>query len=232
MLRPLVPNSLATVMRPVWRVAKRAWYRAEHGFFPPAPGTDLVGYETLIDFARAHQIFDVPGDLLEVGAFCGGGSYKLAKTVLREGLKKTLYVVDCFDVTFDKTQCSAGKQMSELYSMHLMGQSQKEVFSRITQGLSNIVVIEADSKTVELPTEAICFAFIDGNHSPDYVRSDFHLAWDKLSPSGVLAFHDYGHDLPQVTSALDELCLQHRNEISGSVVHRGKHVLFIQKRRS
>ena len=122
--------------------------------------------------------------------------------------------------------------MAELYSQHLNGRSQKEVFCQVTRGLRNIEVIEGDSKNVKLCPDVICFAFIDGNHAPDYVQNDFYLVWRKLAPGGIAAFHDYGHDLPQVTTVLDELCARHRDEISKRSVNEEKHVLFIQKRRA
>ena len=101
----------------------------------------------------------------------------------------------------------------------------------VTQDLPNVVVVVADSRTVSLPTDAVCFAFIDGNHSPEYVRNDFDLVWEKLSVGGVVAFHDYGYDLPMVTSTLDDLCAQHRSEIQETYVDAQKHILFIQKKR-
>lgn len=208
-----------------------ARFRARYGFFPPPYGTDLVGYETLIDFMQTKGIFGLPGDVVEVGAFCGGGTYKLARSLLRRHLSKKVYAMDCFDISFDETKCTAGIRMAELYAHSLRSRSQKEVFRNVTQGLRNVVVIAADSRTVSLPTRAVCFAFIDGNHAPDYVRNDFHLVWQKLSPGGVVAFHDYGHDLPTVTSTLDDLCAQHRNEVQESYVDAQKHILFLQKRR-
>ncbi|MGD0459030.1 MAG: class I SAM-dependent methyltransferase [Terriglobia bacterium] len=230
-LRALVPQPIRTVLRPLWKAARLALYPVQYGFFPPPSGTDLVGYETLIDFMQTKQILGLPGDVVEVGAFCGGGTYKLARSLMRRHLSKKVYAIDCFDITFDETECTAGIRMPELYARSLRGRSQKEVFRKVTQGLRNVVVIAADSRTVTLPTDAVCFAFIDGNHAPDYVRNDFHLVWKKRSGSGVVAFHDYGYDLPMVTSTLDDLCGEHRNEIQESYVDAQKHILFIQKRR-
>ena len=221
----------SALARPLRKWTKLALYRAEYGFSPPPPETDLVGYETLVDFIRAHSLLEIPGDLVEIGAFCGGGTCKLAKSIRKAAPEKTLHVVDCFDITLDQTLCESGFRMADFYFRLLKGRSQKEVFFRTTRGLRNISVIAADSKTVQLPVDRICFAFVDGNHSPDYVRSDFSLVWPRLSPGGVAAFHDYGFDLPQVTSTLDELCAHHRHEISVKSVHDEKHILFIQKRK-
>lgn len=225
----LAPGSLQRVLRRGYTSMRRAQFRLKYGFVPPPEGTDLVGYETLIDCLDG--LLDLPGDVVEIGAFCGGGTYTVASFLARRSFQKTVYVIDCFNTEFDKTECTAGVQMAQLYAGILNGRSQREVFRRVTGGLKNIVVIEDDSKLVRLPTELVCFAFVDGNHSPEYVRNDFELVWRKLVPEGVVAFHDYGHDLPQVTSALDDLCLLHKGEIFRLRVDSAKHILFITKRR-
>jgi len=55
-LRALVPQPIRTVLRPLWKAARLALYPVQYGFFPPPSGTDLVGYETLIDFMQTKQI--------------------------------------------------------------------------------------------------------------------------------------------------------------------------------
>jgi Methyltransferase domain len=232
MLRRYMPKTVVVVSRPLRRLGSRAWYWLKYGFLPPPDGTDLVGYEALIDFMKENRIFELPGDVVEVGALCGGGTYKFSKSLSRMARGKRIHVIDCFEIEFDKTECTAGTQMAQFYSRHLNGRSQKDVFSKVTRGLQNVEVIEEDSKCARISADAICFAFIDGNHAPEYVQNDFYLVWGKLAPGGVVAFHDYGHDLPQVTSALDKLCTQHRGEISNRFVNEEKHILFIQKRRA
>ncbi|TAM78884.1 MAG: class I SAM-dependent methyltransferase [Acidobacteria bacterium] len=229
-VRDLLPKPLVNALRPVYWLFGCAWYRVKYGFLPPPLGTDLVGYEALIEFIKANRILNLPGDVLEVGAFCGGGTYKLAKFVTRKAEGKKIYVIDCFDIDYDKTECTAGIQMAQLYAEYLKGKSQKELFCGVTRGLQNVQVIPEDSKLAVIPTDAICFAFVDGNHAPAYVLNDFRLAWGKLTRGGVAAFHDYGSDLPEVTAILDELCAQHRDEISNCFVDKEKHILFIQKR--
>ena len=62
----------------------------------------MVGYEALIDFMKANRILELPGDLVEVGAFCGGGTYKLGKFLSQKGARKKVYVIDCFDIGRDQ----------------------------------------------------------------------------------------------------------------------------------
>jgi SAM-dependent methyltransferase len=200
-----------------------------YGFSPPPPDTDLVGYEALIEFFRDRNLMAVPGDLVEIGAFRGGGTYKLAKLLQKQGSRKKVYTIDCFDIQLDRTRNVEGLSMAEIYHATLEGKSQRKIFDQVTAGIPNIVVIEADSKEAELPAEAVCFGFIDGNHSDEYVRNDFYLVWRKLSPGGVVAFHDYGHDLPNVTATIDLLRARHVGEITEAHVDRERHIIYLRK---
>jgi predicted O-methyltransferase YrrM len=229
-VRNYVPEPVMAAIRPLRRFFYRAQFTARYGFRPPPELTGGEGYEAVIGFIQGMHTLDLPGDVVEVGAFCGGGTYKLARFLSRNAAGKKVYVIDCFSIDHDNTECTAGARMSDLYAGYLRGRSQKEVFDCVTRGLHNIEIIPKDSKLAVIPAEVICFAYVDGNHAPAYVRNDFSLVWSKLTPGGVVAFHDYGYDLPQVTATLDELCAQHREEISRRSVHKKRHILFIQKR--
>jgi hypothetical protein len=237
-IRRAMPAPVKSALRPVvswsrdlrerfslWNQDRR--FPQKYGFSAPPLGTDFVGYEGLIDFFCAKELTAVPGDLVEIGAFRGGGTYKLAKFLQKQGSQKKVYTIDCFDIQFDKTQNCYGMSMAQLYMKTLKGKSQRQVFDQVTAGIPNIVVIAGDSRTVELPAEAVCFGFIDGNHSDEYVVSDFYLVWGKLSPGGVVAFHDYGHDLPNVTAMIDLLCARHSSEIAEVRVDAERHVIYL-----
>ena len=49
---------------------------------PPEAANDFVGYEVLIDFIEERALCELPGDLIEIGAFMGGGTAKLARFAL------------------------------------------------------------------------------------------------------------------------------------------------------
>ena len=203
-----------------------------HGFFPPPPGTDLVGYEALIAFIRTENILALPGDLVEIGAFCGGGTCKLARMLRALGLSKRVYAMDCFDISADPTTNNTGLAMKDIYRSVIGRRTQRNIFDAVTRGLDNIVVLAGDSKKVALPAADICFAFIDGNHAPDYVESDFEKVWRKVTPGGVVAFHDYGWDLPEVTATIDTLCLRHRDEIAARRADPSHHIFYVRKRQA
>jgi hypothetical protein len=164
---------------------------------------DLVGYESFIDRMEEWGLHRLEGDFIEIGAFVGGGTAKLAKAARKWG--KTVVTVDLFEPAFDRTVNQAGHAMCTIYDWILGGRSQEELFYDTVRGLSNIEVIKTDSRLLTFPPEQkFVFGFIDGNHDPDVVKSDFSLLWPHIVPGGVLGFHDYQGDLPQTTAAIDE----------------------------
>lgn len=232
-----LPRSLKSLLHPVVRLIRprlnRLLFQAEFGFLPPPNGTDICGYEKLLRIIKKYNLLEIEGDLVEIGVFLGGGTYKLAKYLEQRRSAKKVFAIDIFDIYFDNTTCSKNITMAELYERHIKhlgtSLSQFEIFEQVTKNCSNIEVIKSDTKKVaELPTNSICFGFIDGNHAREYVINDFNLVWSKLSPGGMIALDDYGYDLPQVTETIDDLIRLHRDEIT-STFCIGK-IIFLQRK--
>jgi hypothetical protein len=215
------------VLRTV-RLALTAWARRAPGW--PPPGSDLVGYEVLVKFIRRHGLHRLPGDFVEIGAFLGGGTYKLARLARECG--ELVWVVDIFDPSFDTTQNLAGFRMCELYQRHLAGRSQECIFYEVNKkNLEYLRVLKSDSKQVKFPTGVrFAFGFIDGNHDPAYVENDFYLVWEKLVPGGAVGFHDYKGDRPQVTAKIEELIRRERLNIAGVVEIPAKWIVLLIKK--
>lgn len=189
---------------------------------------DFVGYETLINYIEANKIYELKGDFLEVGAFMGGGSSKLARFADKHN--KRLIVVDLFDPNSDDTENNRGQSMSFLYRRILGQKDLRKTFDRNTQLERNIVVYSVDSKRVKLPANTeLCFSFIDGNHDPEYVKSDFYLAWNQTVSGGVVAFHDYGNELPQVTIAINGLIEENNRTINNTCFMPQSATLVVRK---
>ena len=209
------------------------WQRNKPEIHDATISADWVGYEVLIDFIKRKSILDVAGDLLEIGAFLGGGTRKLCDLLASTSPNKRLWVIDVFDPTFDWTTNTQGEAMSHLYVNALArfrGKTQWEIFQENIKGCDNVTVIKSDSRVAQMGNAKLCFAFIDGNHDPLYVQSDFHLAWNHLNPGGAIAFDDYGKDLPQTTSAIDELVAAHKSEISTFSVDEGRHLAYLTRK--
>jgi Methyltransferase domain len=194
---------------------------------------DFVGYEALIDFIKQRALYKLEGDIIEIGAYMGRGTAKLAKFARR--YSKKVYAVDVFDPSLDKTLSKSGIKAGDVYEAFLQGRSMSEAYQKSTRGFDNIVTIREDSKKVSFPKEQrFIFGFIDGCHQQAYVENDFHVIWPHLVSRGALGFHDYRFDdWPEVTTAADKLMQAHKREISEAYEIEGKYnivsLLLIKK---
>ena len=141
---------------------------------------------------------------------------------------KKIYAIDIFNPEFDKTVSTSGIAMSKLYKRILKNKNQYEIYNEITKDCKNIITLVGDSKKLSLPCEKIVFAYIDGNHSSEYVKNDFYLIWNKLVSRGVVTFDDYGYDLPQVTKTIHKLIGEQSNNIL-KIWTSNTNKIFIQK---
>jgi len=184
---------------------------------------DFVGYEVLIDFMKQRGLYELEGDIIEIGAYMGRGTAKLAKFAQRYG--KKVYAIDVFDPSLDKTVSKSGIKAVEVYEAFLQGRSMLEAYQESTRGLDNIITIREDSKKVSFPKEQrFIFGFIDGCHRQAYVENDFHVIWPHLVSGGAIGLHDYKYDdWPEVTEAADKLMHEHKREISDAYEIEGKY---------
>jgi len=175
---------------------------------------EFVGYENLISFVEERALHKSEGDIVEIGAYMGGGTVKLAEFAKKYG--KKVYAIDIFDPSLDKTIGKGGVKACEVYQAFLYGRSMLEVYQETIRGFDNIITIKDDSKKVKFPREQkFIFGFVDGCHQQAYVENDFHVIWPNLVPGGVIGFHDYKFDdWPEVTKAVDRLMEAHKSEIS------------------
>jgi predicted O-methyltransferase YrrM len=187
---------------------------------------DFVGYEVLIDFMRRQALYELEGDIIEIGAYMGRGTAKLARFAQRYG--KKVYAIDVFDPSLDKTLSKSGIKAGHVYEAFLQGRSMLEAYQESTRGFDNITTMRADSKKVSFPQEQeFIFGFIDGCHEQSYVENDFHVIWPRLVSGGILGLHDYKFDdWPEVTKAAIRLMHAHKREISEAYEIEGKYSIL------
>ena len=190
---------------------------------------DFVGYETLIDYITKNQLYKLKGDIVEIGAFVGGGTVKLAKFARPYG--KKVFVVDIFNPEADQTATPDGTRMSDIYLAFLEGKSQYESYCANTRNYHNIVTIKEDSKKAKFPlNQKFMFGFIDGNHQSDYVLNDFLMVWEHLVLGGMVGLHDYKSELPEVTRTVDRLLGEKKDDIADVEEISEKHIILITKK--
>src|SRR4030042_1310266 len=128
---------------------------------------DFVGYEVLVNFIEKRALYELEGDIVEIGAYKGGGTVKLAKFAKEHG--KKVYTIDIFDPSFDKTASISGAKACEVYEAYLYGGSMLEVYQETIKGFDNIITIKEDSRKVKFPEEQkFFFGFVDGCHQLAY----------------------------------------------------------------
>ena len=194
---------------------------------------DFVGYEVLIHFVKQMALCKLEGDIIEIGAYMGRGTAKLAKVAKRYG--KKVYAIDVFDPGLDNTISKSGVKAGDVYEAFLRGRPMLEAYRASTAGFDNIVTIREDSQKVSFPREQrFMFGFIDGCHQQAYVENDFHLIWPHLVSGGALGLHDYKYDdWPEVTPAADKLVQAHKRTVREAYEIEGKYnilsLLLIKK---
>jgi hypothetical protein len=183
---------------------------------------EYVGYENLIRFIEDRQLQRLDGDIIEIGAYMGGGTVKLAGFAKK--YHKKVFAVDTFDPGVDRTVGRGGVTAGEVYEAFLEGPSMFDVYQKATQGLDNVVTIRVDSRRLAFGREQkFFFGFVDGCHQKAYVENDFAVIWPQLVTGGAVGFHDYHFDdWPEVTPAVDGLVSQHRDEIAETIEIKGK----------
>jgi hypothetical protein len=183
---------------------------------------EYVGYENLINFIEELALQHLDGDIIEIGAYMGGGTVKLAGFAKK--YHKRVFAVDTFDPGVDRTVGRGGVTAGEVYQAFLEGPSMFEVYEKTTQGWDNIVTIRKDSRCLAFPREQkFFFGLVDGCHQKTYVENDFAVIWPNLVSGGAIGFHDYKFDdWPEVTPAVDGIVSDHRDEIAGIKEIKGK----------
>ena len=199
----------------------------------PKTPPDFVGYENLIAFLQEKELHKLDGDLVEIGAFMGGGTVKLAEYARQYG--RQVHVIDIFEPVLDQTLSKGGETACSVYEAFLEGRSMLEVYEEATSDFDNITTIRQDSKKVSFgQAQKFIFGFIDGCHQESYVINDFNVIWPHLVSGGILGFHDYEYDdWPEVTVAVKKLLAEHRSEITEMTeivgVYEVKSLLVIKK---
>jgi len=183
---------------------------------------EYVGYENLIRFIEDRALQHLDGDIIEIGAYMGGGTVKLARFAKK--YHKKVFAVDTFDPGVDLTVGRGGVTAGDVYQAFLEGPSMFEVYEKTTAGLDNIVTIRKDSRYLAFPREQkFFFGFVDGCHQRSYVVNDFAVIWPQLVSGGAIGFHDYKFDdWPEVTPAVDGIVSDHRSEIVAIEEIRGR----------
>ncbi len=179
-----------------------AFTRTEPVPLPKPIPTSIRGYmwpqELLWLYEQAQQN-GVPGDLLEVGSYCG-----LSAAALAQAGKLTC--VDTF--VGDDGAMPANDSLGEFQSnMKMMG-----LCPIVYPGRSEAVL-------PTLPPESYRLVLVDGGHELAQVKADLDAAWPLLVPGGLLVVDDYTSPLEVINGvfgafpAVTTACRQFAGEL-------------------
>lgn len=116
--------------------------------------------------------------ILELGVAYGGTAIALVDAARQTG--GTYIGVDAWDGR-------TGKEGAAAYS------SKEAVEKRLGEFPGFLLQARTDSKEFKeliKSLDSIDFCFIDANHHYNYVKEDFYTIWPKISPGGLVVFHD------------------------------------------
>jgi hypothetical protein len=178
-----------------YRVLFRTWVTGNRR----RNGGDLARFYTL--YLNLHQTLTdaVLGDVVELGVYKGNSASMLA-AFSREH-RRHLYLFDTFEGFDDRDLHADYTKKSRLFADTSVTKVQALV------GSENITFVKGffpqSTSNMKLP-EAIAFGHIDCDLY-DPVKAGLELFFPRLSPGGMLIFHDYasGH-WPGVKRAVDE----------------------------
>ncbi len=144
-----------------------------------------------------------PGDFVEIGVWFGKSTSLLAGAVVDRNRNEKVFCVDPFT--------NEGEERDQ--KNHAILHGLKNVFPSFVEnakrlGFYSQIIPIATLSTIALPALnlRVGFAFIDGAHDEDSVRSDFELLKEKLIPGAIVLFHDaIGKVYPGVLRAIDSI---------------------------
>jgi hypothetical protein len=142
------------------------------------------------------------GDVLEIGSYTGAMTRLLAEWAAP--YDKIVHTIDPFDLSHEQSVTAGGMQLADYYLTQLGDKTQAEWFKENIEDCPNVLLFTGRSYDyMPPPGLRLCAAVVDGNHQPNHVRADLKLCWLLLDKGGLLIAHDYNHDLPGVTEAID-----------------------------
>lgn len=119
---------------------------------------------------------------LEIGSFCGRSTCCMAQTAAS---------VTCIDPFDGRATDQAGDTLAEFHAnLARYGLSERVLPYRMTTHEAAGLACLRATPTAAVP-QCFDFAFVDGDHSMRAVLYDYAFAVERLSPGGVVAFHDY-----------------------------------------
>jgi hypothetical protein len=141
----------------------------------------------------------VPKDatIIEIGCYFGESTLEWLREPTNVG--RIICVDPYIPYSLDKEWEQGGRQLP----MDFVYQEFKRNVLDKQDNVQHIRQLSDDAVT-SIPDQSVDLVYIDGNHEYEYVKRDITNYMKKVKPGGILAGHDYGGALVEVTWAVDE----------------------------
>jgi O-methyltransferase len=186
----------------------RPWIGEEFGrvLTPQITGnTGLSRQKLYLLLQLCRQTLHLDGDIFEAGVGSGGSARLMLDCLLRQKVRKTLWLLD----TFEGYQKIDGKRDGAHVQINqCRGKSYEDVERLLTNDTMPVKLIKGliPATLAEVRANKICFAHIDVNlYEPTLAATEFCL--QRLVPGGIMVFDDYGWPATySARKAIDEAC--------------------------
>ena len=151
--------------------------------FTPGYLSVLEGW-TLYRYAKS-----TPFPIVEIGSWVGRSTLFLACGT-RDGHGQKVYAIDTWFGNVEHAGVPELVTLEEKFDYNVANCGFK----------TNIVKVKGYSQEIDLSLipYKIGLLFIDGSHDYDSVRADFHRFSPRITPNGIIAFHDVADYAPGV----------------------------------
>ena len=184
------------------------------------PGIPGFTNEEILGFLFDCVIAQNPTSCLEIGSWMGRSASVICAALGCLGGERSLLCIDSFQQKYDEDYVKQG------FLQHAMKRSGDDVRQAYTN-FERLKTVEdcfrlslernpymnrfcslMKANSLQLSSEElpqIDFAYIDGDHTYDGVRSDCRLAMSRLTENSMVVFDDYYDDFPGIVQFVDEL---------------------------
>lgn len=173
--------------------------------------TSLVSTEQLsllLQHLHLIHIFEIPGDVVEMGCFAGGTSIALQRLLTEIQSPKELHVYDSFEGLPIPDEKDSNRYAGP-GSMKVTAEQLKQNFDNAYVKLPIVHKGWFDQLTPADYPESIAFAFIDADYHAS-VLTALENIYPRLAPNAVCFIHDHGDGTPETAyfPGVDAACAE------------------------
>ena len=184
------------------------------------PGVPGFTNDEILGFLFDCVIAQDPKSCLEIGSWMGRSASVICAALGCLGGERSLLCIDAFRQSYDENYVQ--KAILQ-HAMKRSGEAVKQAYTdfaklKTVEDCFNLTVSRnpymkrfckiVKANSLELTPDdipQIDFAYIDGDHTYEGVRSDCKLVMSKLADKGMVVFDDYYDDFPGIVKFVDEL---------------------------